>query len=102
MGDRYGHRACIVVYGAIYSLSCATMHSGDFWLLMFGRVCGGVAYSLLYSSCAPTPPPALRWDATSCRKQLHSLSNHRLSPFSVLPHQRAGQRTLTPSLAVGG
>lgn len=57
MGDRYGHRACIVVYGAIYSLSCATMHSGDFWLLMFGRVCGGVAYSLLYSSCAPTPPP---------------------------------------------
>jgi len=53
MGDRYGHRACIAVYGVIYSVSCATMHSGNFWVLMFGRVCGGVAYSLLYSSCVP-------------------------------------------------
>jgi MFS family permease len=53
MGDRYGHRACIAVYGVIYAVSCATMHTGNFWVLMFGRVCGGVAYSLLYSSCVP-------------------------------------------------
>eukprot|EP00241_Pyramimonas_parkeae_P016194 CAMPEP_0114276252 /NCGR_PEP_ID=MMETSP0059-20121206/138_1 /TAXON_ID=36894 /ORGANISM="Pyramimonas parkeae, Strain CCMP726" /LENGTH=517 /DNA_ID=CAMNT_0001396239 /DNA_START=93 /DNA_END=1645 /DNA_ORIENTATION=- len=50
MGDRYGHRLCVGIYGVLYSLSCLTMHYGNFWVLLIGRVLGGVAYSLLYSS----------------------------------------------------
>ena len=33
-----------------YSLSCCTKHSPNFWVLMSGRVLGGVATSLLYSA----------------------------------------------------
>eukprot|EP00240_Pyramimonas_obovata_P015026 CAMPEP_0118956280 /NCGR_PEP_ID=MMETSP1169-20130426/61453_1 /TAXON_ID=36882 /ORGANISM="Pyramimonas obovata, Strain CCMP722" /LENGTH=205 /DNA_ID=CAMNT_0006904295 /DNA_START=40 /DNA_END=654 /DNA_ORIENTATION=- len=50
MGDRYGHRFCVTMYGVLYSLSCVTMHSSSFEVLMIGRVFGGIAYSLLYSS----------------------------------------------------
>jgi predicted MFS family arabinose efflux permease len=33
-----------------YALSCCTKHSPNFWVLMLGRVLGGIATSLLYSA----------------------------------------------------
>jgi hypothetical protein len=88
MGDRYGHRACISVYGVIYAVSCATMHSGNFWVLMFGRVCGGVAYSLLYSSCVPSlllsASFRLAFRPPSPTRALQS-SLHRTHPQRLLP-----------------
>lgn len=35
---------------ATYSLSCLTKHSGDFWILLLGRLLGGVSTSLLFSA----------------------------------------------------
>lgn len=34
---------------AIYALSCLTKLSGSFWVLLFGRLTGGIATSLLFS-----------------------------------------------------
>jgi predicted MFS family arabinose efflux permease len=39
-----------MAYVITYSLSCCTKHSPNFWVLMFGRVLGGIATSLLYSA----------------------------------------------------
>jgi hypothetical protein len=41
---RDGYRYCL-----LYTVSCVTKHSADVRLLVFGRVCSGVATSLLYS-----------------------------------------------------
>lgn len=49
-GDRYGYRLCVVLYGLCYSLECASMNYRSTPVLLAGRVCGGVAYSLLYVS----------------------------------------------------
>ena len=37
-----------LVFGVIYSLSCLTKLSSSFWILLLGRVTGGVATSLLF------------------------------------------------------
>ena len=39
-----------MLYVILYSLSCATKHSPDYWILMFGRLLGGIATSLLFSA----------------------------------------------------
>lgn len=45
-----GRRTAGLAYVITYSLSCCTKHSPNFWVLMFGRVLGGIATSLLYSA----------------------------------------------------
>lgn len=50
LADRLGRRTAGLAYVITYSLSCCTKHSPNFWVLMFGRVLGGIATSLLYSA----------------------------------------------------
>jgi len=49
IADTYGRKKCCVAYGVIYSISCITKHSSSFSILMFGRLLGGIATSLLHS-----------------------------------------------------
>ncbi|KAG8469405.1 hypothetical protein KFE25_005860 [Diacronema lutheri] len=49
-GDRYGYRLCVVLYGFCYSLECVSMNYASTAVLLCGRMCGGIAYSLLYVS----------------------------------------------------
>lgn len=48
--DRFGRRANCILYGIMYSLACVTKHFGNFWILMIGRLLGGMATSILYSA----------------------------------------------------
>ncbi|KAL1514720.1 hypothetical protein AB1Y20_003807 [Prymnesium parvum] len=48
--DRLGRRRLCLLYCILYILSCATKHARDYWVLMLGRILGGVATSLLFSS----------------------------------------------------
>eukprot|EP00171_Calliarthron_tuberculosum_P008630 IDg8630t1 len=48
--DKYGRRSNAMLYCAVYALSCVTKHSPSFWVLLIGRLCGGVATSILFSA----------------------------------------------------
>jgi MFS family permease len=48
--DKYGRRANCILYGILYGLSCVTKHFNIYWVLMIGRLLGGIATSLLYSA----------------------------------------------------
>ena len=48
--DRFGRKRLCQLYCLLYIASCATKHAKDYWVLMLGRVLGGVATSLLFSS----------------------------------------------------
>lgn len=45
-----GRKKAALGYVVTYSLSCVTKHSPNYWVLMVGRVLGGIATSLLYSA----------------------------------------------------
>jgi hypothetical protein len=45
-----GRKNAALGYVITYSLSCCTKHSPNFWVLMVGRILGGIATSLLYSA----------------------------------------------------
>lgn len=45
-----GRKRAALLYVATYSLSCLTKHSSDYWVLMLGRLLGGIATSLLFSA----------------------------------------------------
>eukprot|EP00448_Togula_jolla_P004447 CAMPEP_0170614394 /NCGR_PEP_ID=MMETSP0224-20130122/24778_1 /TAXON_ID=285029 /ORGANISM="Togula jolla, Strain CCCM 725" /LENGTH=470 /DNA_ID=CAMNT_0010940051 /DNA_START=73 /DNA_END=1485 /DNA_ORIENTATION=- len=47
--DRFGRKSCCLAYCVLYILSCMTKHFQNYPLLMFGRVTGGIATSLLFS-----------------------------------------------------
>merc|ERR1711871_1858336 len=49
LADKHGRKRSCIAFGIIYSLSCITKHSPDYWVLMVGRLLGGVATSLLFS-----------------------------------------------------
>jgi len=49
LADRYGRRLCCLLYCASYMLTCASMLSNTFWVLLLGRLCGGVSTTLLFS-----------------------------------------------------
>ena len=36
--------------GVLYALACVTKHVKSYWVLMLGRVLGGISTSLLFSS----------------------------------------------------
>lgn len=48
--DKMGRKRLCQVYCVLYFLSCVTKHAKDYWVLMLGRVLGGIATSLLFSS----------------------------------------------------
>jgi MFS transporter, MFS domain-containing protein family, molybdate-anion transporter len=50
LADKHGRRAASLLYVVTYAASCATKHSPNYWVLMLGRVFGGVATSLLFSA----------------------------------------------------
>lgn len=50
LADRYGRKRMSVLYCITYMLSCFTKHSPQYRVLMLGRVLGGIATSLLFSS----------------------------------------------------
>ena len=48
--DKMGRKKLCQVYCVLYVLSCVTKHARDYNMLMLGRVLGGIATSLLFSS----------------------------------------------------
>ena len=50
VGDVGGHRRNCVAYGVLYLVSCLLNNAGHIVSLAAGRVLGGVAYSILYTS----------------------------------------------------
>jgi len=49
LADRMGRRKFAALYCILYGVSCLTKHVNNFSFLMFGRVTGGIATSLLFS-----------------------------------------------------
>ncbi|XP_031117240.1 molybdate-anion transporter [Ipomoea triloba] len=50
LADKQGRRRACVTYCITYILSCITKHSPQYKVLMLGRILGGIATSLLFSS----------------------------------------------------
>eukprot|EP00871_Galdieria_phlegrea_P003749 jgi/Galph1/4375/GphlegSOOS_G3069.1 len=48
--DRLGRKLLCQIYGVLYSLSCITKHVQCFWVLLLGRILGGISTSILFSS----------------------------------------------------
>jgi MFS family permease len=48
--DKYGRKFNCILFCVLYGLSCLTKHSSSFYLLLVGRLLGGVATSILYSA----------------------------------------------------
>mmetsp|Transcript_13577 Transcript_13577/g.30114 ORF Transcript_13577/g.30114 Transcript_13577/m.30114 type:complete len:625 (+) Transcript_13577:238-2112(+) len=49
LADGWGRKRMALVYCACYTLSCLAKHFRPFWVLLLGRVLGGIATSLLFS-----------------------------------------------------
>eukprot|EP00922_Rhytidocystis_sp_ex-Travisia-forbesii_P020563 GHVS01030234.1.p1 GENE.GHVS01030234.1~~GHVS01030234.1.p1 ORF type:complete len:488 (-),score=57.80 GHVS01030234.1:597-2060(-) len=49
LADVMGRKLTCFLFCVIYGLSCVTKHFNDFWILMFGRLLGGCATSILFS-----------------------------------------------------
>jgi len=47
---RSGRKRACLLYVVLYSLSCLTKHSSDYYLLLLGRLLGGTSCSLLFSA----------------------------------------------------
>jgi hypothetical protein len=45
-----GRKRAALLYVATYSASCLTKHSPNYWVLLVGRLLGGIATSLLFSA----------------------------------------------------
>lgn len=50
LGDVGGHKRNCIAYGILYACSCLMCNSASFVILSLGRLLGGVAYSILYTS----------------------------------------------------
>eukprot|EP00667_Euglena_gracilis_P015949 EG_transcript_16628 len=50
MADKYGRRLNCIMYGIIYCICCITKHFNNYNTLMFGRLMGGIATSILWSA----------------------------------------------------
>jgi MFS family permease len=49
VADRFGRKMSCLAYCAFYIVSCMTKHVNDYHVLMFGRITGGIATSMLFS-----------------------------------------------------
>lgn len=45
-----GRRSSCVLYAVLYVAACITKHFANFWILITGRIFGGIATSILYSA----------------------------------------------------
>jgi hypothetical protein len=45
-----GRKRAALLYVATYSASCLSKHSPNYWVLLVGRLLGGIATSLLFSA----------------------------------------------------
>ncbi|KAG6506985.1 molybdate-anion transporter-like isoform X1 [Zingiber officinale] len=50
LADKQGRKRACITYCLTYILSCITKHSPEYKVLMVGRILGGIATSLLFSS----------------------------------------------------
>lgn len=50
VADKYGRKKCCLGYCAFYIVSCLTKHYKNYSILMFGRITGGIATSMLFSA----------------------------------------------------
>eukprot|EP00933_Yihiella_yeosuensis_P074569 TRINITY_DN8352_c2_g1_i1.p1 TRINITY_DN8352_c2_g1~~TRINITY_DN8352_c2_g1_i1.p1 ORF type:complete len:519 (-),score=52.73 TRINITY_DN8352_c2_g1_i1:270-1826(-) len=48
--DSFGRKRSCMAYCLLYMVSCFTKHFQSYWILMIGRITGGFATSLLFSS----------------------------------------------------
>jgi len=49
LADKYGRKKGALMFSLLYALACLIYHSNDFNTLALGRVCSGIATSLLFS-----------------------------------------------------
>jgi len=49
LADSWGRKRCTILYCLLYIASCLTKHSNNYWILIVGRVTGGIATSILFS-----------------------------------------------------
>jgi len=49
VSDRFGRKKMCLAYCAFYIASCCTKHFNNYHILMFGRITGGIATSMLFS-----------------------------------------------------
>eukprot|EP00746_Dinoflagellata_sp_MGD_P015032 gnl/MRDRNA2_/MRDRNA2_133286_c0_seq1.p1 gnl/MRDRNA2_/MRDRNA2_133286_c0~~gnl/MRDRNA2_/MRDRNA2_133286_c0_seq1.p1 ORF type:complete len:501 (+),score=92.21 gnl/MRDRNA2_/MRDRNA2_133286_c0_seq1:120-1622(+) len=49
LADKWGRKKCCMLYCILYIASCMTKHFNSYWILMVGRVTGGIATSILFS-----------------------------------------------------
>lgn len=49
VADRFGRKKTCLAYCAFYIVSCLTKHFNSYPILMFGRITGGIATSMLFS-----------------------------------------------------
>jgi len=49
LADKMGRKSSCQLYCLLYILSCITKHFNSYWILMVGRLTGGIATSLLFS-----------------------------------------------------
>jgi len=49
LADQFGRKKWALLYVVLYCSSCFTKHFPNFWMLMLGRIFGGIATSLLFS-----------------------------------------------------
>jgi len=50
VADKYGRKSNAIVFSITYGLSCITKHFPNYWILMSGRILGGIATSILFSA----------------------------------------------------
>lgn len=50
VADRFGRKKMCLAYCVFYIVSCCTKHFDNYSILMFGRITGGIATSMLFSS----------------------------------------------------
>lgn len=50
LADKYGRRNNALLYAFMYTTSCLTKHSSNFYWLLLGRILGGIGYSILWSA----------------------------------------------------
>ena len=50
VADRYGRKLNCIIYAVSYILSCSTKFVNNFWVLMLGRLLGGLSTSILWSA----------------------------------------------------
>ena len=50
VADAWGRKFCAILYCVLYALACLTKHVNIYGVLMIGRLLGGAATSLLFST----------------------------------------------------